>query len=89
MNLFSAVLSQRSFALFALFIIFIILVFWTPESEAYSFKGHKKFAKHLYKFMRKEKGFLKKKAFEGAALLALGSMTKKKVFPIPLPLPIP
>lgn len=52
------------------------------------FKAHRKFAKHLYKFVRKEKKFFKKKGLEAAALVALSSVNKKKI-PIPFPLPIP
>ena len=54
-----------------------------------SYKAHKKFAKHLYRFLRKEKHFFKKKGIEAAAMLAFGSLHKKKIFPLPFPLPIP
>lgn len=53
------------------------------------FKAHKKFVKHLYKFIKREKKFFKVKGLEAAALLAVGKMSKKKLTPIPLPLPIP
>ncbi|KAI2796184.1 hypothetical protein RDWZM_007424 [Blomia tropicalis] len=58
--------------------------------EAYrAFKAHRKFAKHLFRFVKKEKHFFKKKGLEAAALLAISGVGKKKVFPVPFPLPIP
>ncbi|KAH9501507.1 hypothetical protein DERF_012348 [Dermatophagoides farinae] len=72
--------------LIMIFICFIMAI-TTVESSSV-FKAHRKFAKHLYKFIRKEKKFFKKKGIEVAALAALSSVHKKKI-PIPFPLPIP
>ncbi|KAH9414610.1 hypothetical protein DERP_008806 [Dermatophagoides pteronyssinus] len=70
-----------------LLIICFIMAISSVES-ATIFKSHRKFAKHLYKFIRKEKKFFKKKGIEVAALAAISSIHKKKI-PIPFPLPIP
>ena len=70
-------------------LVLLCLCFLLASVVAYgSYKAHKRFAKHLYKFLKEERYFLKKKGIEAAALFALTSMGKKKI-PIPLPLPIP
>lgn len=70
----------------ALAILTCLLVFIVTVDA--SFKQHKKFAKHLFKFVKKEKKFFKKKGLEAAALIAMSGFHKKKI-PLPFPLPIP
>lgn len=60
------------FAFFCLSIIF-------SSVDGGSLKYHKRFAKHLYKFMKKEKYFFKKKGLGAAAILALSHVKKSVV----------
>lgn len=79
---------NRLLILLFLLVIIVCFIMSSVDASSSSFKSHRKFAKHLYKFIRKEKKFFKKKGLEAAALIALSSYSKKKI-PLPFPLPIP
>lgn len=88
MLLFGSGLKRSTTNKLILFAIVLLCLCFVILSVDATYKYHKKFAKHLYKFLKKEKKFFKKKGLEAAALLALGGY-KKKLMPLPVPLPIP
>lgn len=76
--------------LIVLLVLAFCLCVFVASVDAYNkIKATKRFAKHLFRFVKREKKFFKKKGIEVAALAALGHVSKKKLFPLPIPLPIP